>query len=110
MNANDEISSLILLGPDKYSAECFNETNYDDDEGKFMVLIDAEYYVKVPSLSISNNQITSEPNMAVTINKMPSSYLTAATFDDELSSVRLVKAPMSTRPLTVLADVIALNS
>ncbi len=91
INANDEISSLIVIGPKGDKVQCNNETEQKDDEGRFTVTLGDELYVKVPNLVIdsSSQSMTSEPPGRITVDKMPSSYVTAATFNDELSSVSL---------------------
>jgi hypothetical protein len=91
INANDEISSVIVLGPENHTVQCDNETDSDDDEGQFTVTIGPELYVTVPNLEIDSNAktMTSVPAGRIQVDKMPSSYVTAATFNDELSSVSL---------------------
>jgi hypothetical protein len=89
INANDEITSLILFGPEDHFALCYSETGADADEGWFSVKLGSELYVKVPSLGLDSGQIHSQPEGAVTVQSFPSGHIDAPTFNDELSSVKL---------------------
>ena len=94
INANDEISSLIVVGPKNHTVVCDNETGSSGDssadEGEFTVTIGSELYVTVRNPEIDSNQaMGSDPAGKIQIGTMPSSATSAATFNDELSSVSL---------------------
>ena len=91
INANDEISSLVVLGPAGAKVVCDNETNSNSDEGEFTVTIGPAGYVSAQNLEIdiADKLIVSEPAGAITVAPMPSGHTSTPTFNDELSSVSL---------------------
>lgn len=87
--AEDELSSLILIGPVGRRAECCNDQGMDDGEGKFTVSVPNQLFVSVRSLH-SKNPASAPNGNELTVNKTPpDGFFSAGSFGDELSSVRL---------------------
>lgn len=86
--AEDELSSMILVGPTGRGVECFNDRNFKSGEGKFTLV--ARAYLHALVLSLHAKSPTSGPTGdEITIdNEPPGGWFSAASFGDELSSIR----------------------
>jgi len=86
--AEDELSSMILVGPPLRAAECFNDRSFNDDEGKYTLVARQNLHALVRSLHPMPP--TSGPvGDEITINKdPPGGWFDPDNFGDELSSIR----------------------
>lgn len=90
--AEDELSSLIFVGPPRRMAKCFNARDRSDSEGEMDVTVGGELLVLVDNLH-SNNP-ASRPAGRVSVPKAPTGSRDLwthdiTTFGDELSSLEL---------------------
>ncbi|MDQ6770883.1 MAG: hypothetical protein M3Z54_12945 [Gemmatimonadota bacterium] len=88
INANDEVDSILVVGPSGYSANCFNNTGLSVSEGAFTITLGDEFYVAIPYLGDPSNPkamefLVSDPAEKATVTNEGES------FHDELSSVQL---------------------
>lgn len=86
--AEDELSSMILVGPSGRGVECFNDRNFKTGEGKFTLLSRVNLHAVVRSLHAKRP--TSGPSGdEITIdNDPPDGWFSPDSFGDELSSIR----------------------
>jgi hypothetical protein len=94
--AEDELSSMILLGPPRRSMECFNARSFDTSEGEMVLSVGIELIAKVASLH--NASPTSEPPGRVSVPVTPAGtrwpfWSDITTFGDEFSSLRFSWQP-----------------
>jgi hypothetical protein len=92
IDAEDQISSIILVGPEKRSLRCFNDTNRSTSQGDFILMIGGDLFVIVRNLS--SKKPVSEPTgseidvvhdpTGTRFTPLPHSI---STFNDELSSL-----------------------
>jgi len=86
--AEDELSSLILIGREGRGAACFNDRDRNDDEGKFTVKTTENLFVIVRDLDGKN---PAAEGGSITIDKQPPGGLfNPDKFNDELSSFEFV--------------------
>lgn len=80
--AEDELSSMVLIGPESRRVELFVARNLDDDEGQLNVAVGPELFAMIRSLHARNPSTTPEGRSQVVRASDES------TFGDELSSLR----------------------
>jgi len=86
--AEDELSSLFMIGPRRRSAEFFNKRNHESGDGKFTLTIGKMLFAGVRNLHAKNPASEPEGN-EITVNKAPpGGWFSPDTFGDELSSIR----------------------
>jgi hypothetical protein len=86
--AEDELSSLILIGREKRGARCSNDTNQDPGEGQFTVRTGGSLFVLVRNLhSVSP---AAEGGTLVIDRAPPGGWREPDQFGDELSSFEFV--------------------
>ncbi|MBV9792068.1 MAG: hypothetical protein JOZ51_28035 [Chloroflexi bacterium] len=81
--AEDELSSLIFIGPQNKQAQLFNARNFDRDEGSFTLTIGSSLFVIVRTLH-SDNPVAEGGTLEVDQEFQPD------TFGDELSSLKFL--------------------
>lgn len=87
MEAEDEVSSVLLIGPEKRRAQCFNKRDFDADDGAFTVTAGKRLFAGIRTLHAVVP--SSEPVNTVTIIKdVPGVIFRPTSFGDELSSMR----------------------
>jgi hypothetical protein len=86
IEAEDELSSMILLGPANRRARCFIRRNRDAAGGRMDVTVQDDNIVLIPSLHAKSP--ATEPGGRTVIVIEPGG---GKTFGDELSSLELVK-------------------
>ena len=88
--AEDELSSLLMIGPRGRRAEFFNDRGFDDGEGKFTVTLGRELFAGIRDLHRASP--ASEPTGSeIQVNRTPpGGIFNPDTFGDELSSVRFL--------------------
>ncbi len=87
MEAEDEVSSVMLIGPQKRTVQCFNKRDFDVDDGAFTVTAGTRLFAGIRTLHAIVP--SSEPVNTVVINKdVPGVIFRPTSFGDELSSVR----------------------
>jgi hypothetical protein len=94
--AEDELSSLLLLGPPRRSIECFNARGFDTDEGEMVLFAGIELIAKVANLDSASP--ASEPPGRVAVPVTPAGtrwpfWSDITTFSDEFSSIRFAWQP-----------------
>ena len=89
-NANDRISSMLVLGPMGLTVHCYNNWNFDPSVGAFDVRVGVEMAVGVPSLP-SNPLSIPLGNLTVTVPSTAGQHAPSSSFNDSLSSVQMVK-------------------
>jgi hypothetical protein len=82
--ATDRISSMLVLGPMGLTVQCYDDASFSG--AAFDVRVGVEMGVAVPTLDSSNPPSFPLGNLTVTRQRVP------ATFNDCLSSVRMVKS------------------
>jgi hypothetical protein len=90
-NANDRISSMLVLGPMGLTVHCYNNWNFDPSVGAFDVRVGVEMAVGVPSLP-SNPLSIPLGNLTVTVPSTAGQHAPSSSFNDSLSSVQMVKS------------------
>ncbi|HKX84848.1 MAG TPA: hypothetical protein VJL58_11550 [Pyrinomonadaceae bacterium] len=86
--AEDELSSLFMIGPAGRAAEFFNDRGHDDGEGKFTFTVGPPLFAGIRDLHRDNP--ASEPlGNEIVVNHGPDGWW-VDTFGDELSSVRFL--------------------
>lgn len=92
IEAEDELSSLLMIGPRGRAAEFFNDRDFGDGEGKFTLAIGTALYAGIRDLH--HMHPASEPaGDEITVDKDPPDgfgWWSEDSFGDELSSVRFV--------------------
>jgi len=86
--AEDELSSMILIGPFKRRAECFNDRGFDDDEGKFTLTLGLELFAAIRTLHSASPVSEPRGDEIVIDTAPPGGWFEPDTFGDELSSIR----------------------
>lgn len=92
--AEDELSSLILFGPPRRQARCFNAQDFSDSEGQMNVTVGAELIVEVADLHTGSP--ASMPPGRVSVPRTPTGtrwdgldpWHDITGFGDEFSSIR----------------------
>ena len=88
--AEDELSSLIFIGPPGRRVQAFNDRNLSDSEGEMDVTIGPELLVLASSLH--SNSPASDPPGRISVPKAPTGsrflFHDITSFGDELSSLR----------------------
>lgn len=88
--AEDELSSLIFLGPPRRQVQCFNARSFSSSEGQMNVTVGAELLVEIADMH--SNSPTSAPFGRVSVPRAPNGTRffrhSITTFGDELSSIR----------------------
>jgi len=90
-NANDRISSMLVLGPMGLTVHCYNNWNFDASAGAFDVRVGVEMAVGVPSLP-SNPPSIPLGDLTVTVPSTAGQHAPSSSFNDSLSSVQMVKS------------------
>lgn len=92
IEAEDELSSLFMIGPRDRAVELFNDRSFDDGEGKFTLTVGPELFAGVRDLHRSRP--ASEPTGSeIVIDRVPpGGWFDPDDFGDDLSSVRFVAA------------------
>jgi hypothetical protein len=86
--AEDELSSLFMIGPRRRNAEFFNDRSFDDGEGKFTLTIGVESFAGIRDLH--RKHPVSEPSgVEISVDRdPPGGWFNPDDFGDDLSSVR----------------------
>jgi hypothetical protein len=94
-DAEDNISSIVMIGPPGRQAQCFNGRNFNGSaEGQMNVNVGSELLVEVPNLHSAYP--ASNPVGHVTVPFAPTGYRTAhfiSIFGDEFSSIQFSWVP-----------------
>ena len=85
--AEDELSSMILVGIPGKKISCFNDRDEDDDQGEFTLTTGVEMCALVRSLH-SPNPAVSPSGASLHVDHDPAGWFTSDSFGDELSSIR----------------------
>jgi hypothetical protein len=93
IEAEDELSSLVLIGPSGRVARLFNARNFSSNEGQLDVTVPDSLMVQVPDLHSANPGSTPS-GLAVQVQPPQGTRFdpphSITTFGDEISSVELV--------------------
>jgi hypothetical protein len=91
--AEDELSSLFMIGPRGRAAEFFNDRSFDTGEGKFTLTLGPELFAGIRDLH--REHPASEPSGSEIVVDVdpPGGWWNPDIFGDELSSVRFVALP-----------------
>jgi hypothetical protein len=85
--AEDELSSIIFIGPAGKRAQCFNDRDFDTDEGAFTLSVGPNFFTLVRDLD--GKHPGSEPPGLLNVDREPpGGVFNPDKFNDELSSVR----------------------
>ncbi|MFJ8469840.1 hypothetical protein [Streptomyces swartbergensis] len=84
----DELSSMIFVGPDGKVADCFCETDFEDDNGHFKLRVGPQFVTLVRSLH--SKTPATEPGGMIEILKPPTHMIRDVTFNDWLSSLKFL--------------------
>jgi hypothetical protein len=89
--AEDELSSLIFVGPPRRKVQAFNARSFSDSEGEMDVTVGPELLVLAQSLH--SNSPASDPAGRISVPKAPTGsrdlgFHDITSFGDELSSLR----------------------
>lgn len=87
IEAEDEVSSLLLVGIPKRTVQCFNKRDFDPDDGAFTVAAGDRLFAGIRTL----HTVTpfSEPLNTVVVDKaVPGFIFRPTSFGDEVSSIR----------------------
>lgn len=86
--AEDELSSLFMIGPRRRSAEFFNKRHHESGDGKFTLTVGRFLYAGIRNLHAKNPASEPEGN-EINVNKEPpGGWFSPDSFGDELSSAR----------------------
>jgi hypothetical protein len=88
--AEDELSSLVLVGPPARKAELFNDKRYAEGEGAFTLETGAEAVAGVRDLHTSSPACEPASGVVSVVKYPPGGYWNPDTFGDELSSIRFL--------------------
>jgi hypothetical protein len=97
IDAEDQISSIIFIGPDKRSLQCFNDTKRSTSQGDFILTIGEQLFVAVRQLSFRPPR--TEPTGQIHVVHGPTGWRFSplphhiSTFNDELSSLSFPNLP-----------------
>jgi hypothetical protein len=86
--AEDELSSLILIGRERRGAKCCNARDRHDDEGQFTVRTTANLFVVVRNFD--GKHPTGEGGTITVDKEPPGGFRVPDKFNDELSSIEFV--------------------
>lgn len=89
--ASDEFSSLMLIGPPHRQLQCFNDTDYQEGQGRMNVTLASELLVE--STSLQSTAPPSSPSGRITVPRTPAGWNWSLArwitkFGDEISSIR----------------------
>lgn len=92
MEAEDEISSVMLIGPHGRAAKFYNRPNFDDAEGQMNLSVGDNLVAMIEDTA--STIPVSRPSKAVTVTKLPDTggvgpIRYQRTFSNEISSIKL---------------------
>lgn len=88
IEAEDELSSMIVIGPEGKRVQLFNHRDQDSGHGRFDVTVGPKLHVTIPNLH-SAAPASGPDGSEVTVSTAPPAGLfQPSTFGDELSSLR----------------------
>lgn len=88
IEAEDELSSLILVGPTGKGVQCSNARDHNDGEGQFTVRTGAEMVAVIRNLHSKNPAVG--PGTVSVQKEPPGGWFNPDSFGDALSSIRFV--------------------
>lgn len=86
--AEDELSSMLLIGPTDRQAECFNDRSFKTGEGKFTLTLGDELFTAVRDLNSASPASEPSGDEIVIDRSPPGGWFDPDDFGDELSSIR----------------------
>jgi hypothetical protein len=95
IEAEDELSSLVFVGARGKMAECFNDRDCDQGEGKFTLTVGPKLFVIVRNLHSKRPTSGPDGDEIVIDVVPPDGWFTADSFGDELSSMRFIDESIS---------------
>lgn len=88
--AEDELSSMILVGPPRKTLQCFNDRDQDDGEGQFDLTVGDKLHALIRNFD-GAAPVSGPDGSEITIVKAPpGGWFNPDGFNDELSSIRFV--------------------
>ena len=85
--AEDELSSLIFIGPVRKRVSCFNARDRDSDEGQFDLTIGSKIFALIRDLHQATPVSEPDGGEISVVTAAPGGWFTADDFGDELSSL-----------------------
>jgi hypothetical protein len=85
--AEDELSSLIFIGPAMRTVQCFNDRDFKTGQGAFTVMVGQNFFTLARNLH-SPTPGSEPPGLLTVDTPPPGGVFQPSSFGDELSSVR----------------------
>jgi hypothetical protein len=86
--AEDELSSMILLGPSRKTLQCFNDRHQDDGEGQFDLTVGSKLHALIRNLDGAAPPSGPDGSEITIVKAPPGGWFNPDDFNDELSSIR----------------------
>lgn len=97
--AEDELSSMIFVGPELREVECFNARNTNPKEGHFILTIGSELHALVRHMHAVNLSVEPPGAIFALMRRPPGGWFGPDHFGDNLSSMRFLPQLGSNRPI-----------